>query len=254
MNDGKTTAHPPKNAIVILLDSLNRHMLGAYGGREFDTPNLDDFARRAVRFDRHYSGSLPCIPARHDILCGAIDFLWKPWGSIEIWERPLTAYLRAAGVVTKLVSDHPHLFEVGGENYHTDFTAWDYQRGHESDPWRPELDWRAVVRARAYAVRQLARLLSRRGGFSGAAHDGGCDRVARALGAQSRPLHAVRRRVRSARAIRHAGALRVDVRFVVARTAHDLAAVHQRRSDPRRAHARAGAADSRMLRRQAHDD
>src|SRR5208283_2994379 len=125
----------PKNAIVILLDSLNRHMLGAYGGREFDTPNLDAFARRAVRFDRHYSGSLPCIPARHDILCGAIDFLWKPWGSIEIWERPLTAYLRTAGVVTKLVSDHPHLFEVGGENYHTDFTAWDYQRGHESDPW-----------------------------------------------------------------------------------------------------------------------
>ncbi|HYB91691.1 MAG TPA: sulfatase [Candidatus Binataceae bacterium] len=133
----------PKNAIVILLDSLNRHMLGAYGAREFATPNLDAFARRAIRFDRHYAGSLPCIPARHDILCGALDFLWKPWGSIEIWERPLTAYLRAAGVTTKLVSDHPHLFEVGGENYHTDFTAWDYQRGHESDPWRtrPDPSW-----------------------------------------------------------------------------------------------------------------
>ena len=140
MSEAEITARRPKNAIVILLDSLNRHMLGAYGGREFDTPNLDAFARRAVRFERHYSGSLPCIPARHDILCGAIDFLWKPWGSIEIWERPLTAYLRAAGVVTKLVSDHPHLFEVGGENYHTDFTAWDYQRGHESDPWQTRAD------------------------------------------------------------------------------------------------------------------
>ncbi len=137
------TAPRPKNAIVILLDSLNRHMLGAYGGREFATPNLDAFARRAIRFNRHYSGSLPCMPARHDILCGALDFLWKPWGSIEIWERPVTAWLRAAGVVTKLVSDHPHLFETGGENYHTDFTAWDYQRGHESDPWRtrPDPSW-----------------------------------------------------------------------------------------------------------------
>lgn len=137
------TAPRPNNAIVILLDSLNRHMLGAYGGREFATPNLDAFARRAIRFDRHYSGSLPCMPARHDILCGALDFLWKPWGSIEIWERPVTAWLRAAGVVTKLVSDHPHLFETGGENYHTDFTAWDYQRGHESDPWRtrPDPSW-----------------------------------------------------------------------------------------------------------------
>jgi arylsulfatase A-like enzyme len=133
----------PANAVIILLDSLNRHLLGAYGGREFDTPNLDRFARRALRFCRHYSGSLPCMPARHDLLCGALDFLWKPWGSIEIWERPITADLRLAGVVTQLITDHPHLFESGGENYHADFTAWDYQRGHESDPWRtrPDPSW-----------------------------------------------------------------------------------------------------------------
>jgi len=130
----------PKNAIVLLLDSLNRHLLGAYGGREFDTPNLDRFAARALRFERHVTGSLPCMPARHDILCGALDFLWKPWGSIEVWEEPITAPLRAAGVTTMLVSDHPHLFETGGENYHTDFTAWDYLRGHESDPWKTRPD------------------------------------------------------------------------------------------------------------------
>ena len=133
----------PRNAVVVLLDSLNRHLLGCYGGTEFDTPNLDDFARRAVRFTNHTVGSLPCMPARHDILCGALDFLWKPWGSIEIWEDAVTVPLRAAGVTTKLVSDHPHLFEVGGENYHCDFTAWDYQRGHEGDPWRtrPDPSW-----------------------------------------------------------------------------------------------------------------
>jgi arylsulfatase A-like enzyme len=129
-----------KNAVVILLDSLNRHLIGPYGGREFKTPNLDRIAARSLRFTRHYSGSLPCIPARHDLLCGALDFLWKPWGSIELWERPLTAQLREQGVVTKLVTDHPHLFETGGENYHAHFTAWDYLRGHESDPWRTAPD------------------------------------------------------------------------------------------------------------------
>ena len=67
----------PKNAVVILLDSLNRHMVGAYGGKEFATPNLDAFAAGAVRFEKHYAGSLPCMPARHDILCGALDFLWR---------------------------------------------------------------------------------------------------------------------------------------------------------------------------------
>ena len=85
---------PIRNVVVVLLDSLNRHMLGCYGGTEFETPNLDRLAARSVRFTRHYIGSLPCMPARHDILCGALDFLWRPWGSVEIWEDAITARLR----------------------------------------------------------------------------------------------------------------------------------------------------------------
>lgn len=133
----------PKNCIVILLDSLNRHMLGSYGGHEFDTPNLDRFSARSTRFENHFVGSLPCMPARHDILVGALDFLWRPWGSIELWESAITEPLRARDVTTMLVSDHPHLFETGGENYHTEFRAWDYLRGHENDPWktRPDPSW-----------------------------------------------------------------------------------------------------------------
>jgi arylsulfatase A-like enzyme len=149
----------PKNAIVVLLDSLNRHMVGAYGGDEFDTPQLDRFAQRALRFDRHYSGSLPCMPARHDILCGALDFLWKPWGSIELWEASVVQHLEVAGVKTMLCSDHPHLFETGGENYHTDFRAWEYLRGHEGDPWKtvPDPSWAGApaLPARTRAERHM---------------------------------------------------------------------------------------------------
>ncbi len=143
MEDPAATPARPKNAVVILLDSLNRHMLGSYGGKEFATPNLDAFAAGALRFEKHYAGSLPCMPARHDILCGALDFLWRPWGSIEIWEDAITRHLHHAGVASMLISDHPHLFETGGENYHTDFTAWEYLRGHEGDPWktRPDPSW-----------------------------------------------------------------------------------------------------------------
>jgi arylsulfatase A-like enzyme len=130
----------PKKAVVVLLDSLNRHMLGCYGGKEFETPNLDRLAKRALKFNNHYTGSLPCMPARHDILVGAMDFLWRPWGSIELWERPITHYLRLKNIPTQLFSDHPHLFESGGENYHTDFFAWDYTRGHEGDPWKTRED------------------------------------------------------------------------------------------------------------------
>ena len=76
------------------------------------------------------------MPARHDILCGALDFLWKPWGSIEVWEEPITRVLGHKGVVSYLATDHPHLFETGGENYHVDFGGWNYVRGHEGDLWR----------------------------------------------------------------------------------------------------------------------
>lgn len=133
----------PKHVVLVLLDSLNRHLLGAYGSTEFDTPVLDAFAKTALRFTRHVTGSLPCMPARHDLLVGALDFLWRPWGSIEAWEEPITHELRAAGVTTMLVTDHPHLFETGGENYHCAFGAWDYVRGHETDPWktRPDPSW-----------------------------------------------------------------------------------------------------------------
>ena len=131
----------PTNVCVVLLDSLNRHMVGAYGGTEFETPNLDRFAREhATRFTGHVTGSLPCMPARHDILVGALDFLWKPWGSIELWEQPITRVLSAQGVTTALVTDHPHLFETGGENFHVDFDGWEYVRGHEGDQWRTHVD------------------------------------------------------------------------------------------------------------------
>ena len=207
----------PKNAIVILLDSLNRHMLGAYGGDEFETPNLDAFAARSLRFQKHYSGSLPCMPARHDILCGALDFLWKPWGSIEVWEDAITRYLREAGITSMLVSDHPHLFEVGGENYHTDFTAWEYERGHESDPWktRPDPSWMgAPLFGRGSMAYDNSRgYFKDEDEFPGpktmAAAAQWVDERTRAL---PRPLLSVRGRIRPPRAVRHARALCLAVR------------------------------------------
>src|SRR4051794_7771998 len=135
----------PRDVVVVLLDSLNRHMIGAYGGAELDTPNLDRLAARSVRFTNHHTGSLPCIPARHDLLVGALDFPWRPWGSIEGWEDAITRHLpQRDGVSSILVSDHPHLFESGGENYHTDFGTWEYIRGGEDDPWQRRADPSAI--------------------------------------------------------------------------------------------------------------
>ncbi|MFM8381574.1 MAG: sulfatase-like hydrolase/transferase, partial [Actinomycetota bacterium] len=110
------------NVVVVILDSLSRNLLGAYQGQfdswsesgwDIETPFLDRFAQQSVVFDRHHSGSLPCMPARHDLLVGALDFPWRPWGSIEIWEDAITHLLRAQGVTSMLVSDHPHVLPSG---------------------------------------------------------------------------------------------------------------------------------------------
>ena len=177
-----------RDVVVVLLDSLNRHLLGCYGGTEFDTPNLDRLAARSVRFTNHHAGSLPCMPARHDLLVGALDFLWRPWGSIEVWEDAVTHLLRReAGISTMLVSDHPHLFEAGGENYHVDFGAWDYLRGprgrslaHPSRPVVGRLP-RAAGAGRPVGprLRRVAHVVPRRGGLPRSSHHGCGRRVAR---------------------------------------------------------------------------
>ena len=48
--------------VFVLMDSLNRRAMECYGGQWAKTPNFKRFAKRAVTFDNHYTGSLPCMP------------------------------------------------------------------------------------------------------------------------------------------------------------------------------------------------
>ncbi len=121
--------------IFILLDSLNRHFLNIYGNTWVKTPNIDRFAEKSFIFNNHWTGSAPCMPARRDMMTGRLNFLWRSWGPIEPFDITLQEKLRENGVFTHLVTDHYHYFEIGGENYHTQFNSWDLIRGQEDDPW-----------------------------------------------------------------------------------------------------------------------
>lgn len=72
------------NIILVLIDSLNPNHLSAYAPSEVATPNLDAFARRSRRFDNHFVGSLPCMPARREIFAGFKEMIWRPWGAARI--------------------------------------------------------------------------------------------------------------------------------------------------------------------------
>lgn len=126
-------------AILLLFDSLNLRALSCYGGR-VPTPNFDRLAQRTTLFDRHFVGSMPCMPARRDLMTGRYNFLHRSWGPLEPFDVTLTELMAENGVHTHLVTDHYHYFRAGGATYHTGFTTWDFIRGQEADPWDTRVD------------------------------------------------------------------------------------------------------------------
>jgi arylsulfatase A-like enzyme len=123
-------------AIILMFDSLNRHMLPPYAETFVDAPNFARLAERAVTLDNHYAGSLPCIPARREMHTGRYNFLHRSWGPLEPFDDSMPQQLRDAGIHTHLASDHPHYWEDGGATYHTRFSTWEFFRGQEGDPWK----------------------------------------------------------------------------------------------------------------------
>ncbi|MBN1286300.1 MAG: sulfatase [Anaerolineae bacterium] len=126
-------------AIMVMFDSLNRHMLAPYGCEWTHTPNFERLAARTVIFERSYVGSMPCMPARRELHTGRYNFLHCSWGPLQSYDDSMPEILRSNGVYTHLVSDHYHYWEDGGATYHTRYTTWEISRGQEGDPWRGEV-------------------------------------------------------------------------------------------------------------------
>ncbi len=122
-------------AIMVMFDSLNRHMLPPYGCDWTIAPNFARLAQRTVTFDNSYVCSMPCMPARREIHSGRCNFLHCGWGPLQPYDDSMPQILKTAGVYTHLVSDHYHYWEEGGANYHCRYSTWDAVRGQEGDPW-----------------------------------------------------------------------------------------------------------------------
>lgn len=126
--------------VFVMFDSLNRLALENYGGPVRDTPNFKRFAERSITFDKHYVGSLPCMPARRDLHTGRLSMMHRSWGPLEPFDNSFAEILKEKGAHSRLVTDHYHYFEDGGAGYHTRYSSWDLIRGQEYDPWKAMLD------------------------------------------------------------------------------------------------------------------
>ena len=128
-------------AIMVMFDSLNRHMLPPYGCDDVIAPNFKRLAERSVTFDNCYAGSLPCMPARREIHTGRYNFLHRSWGPLEPYDDSMPGLLKANGIYTHLTTDHWHYWEEGGGNYVNKYNSYEFVRGQEGDPWKGRVEW-----------------------------------------------------------------------------------------------------------------
>jgi len=124
------------NVILILLDSLNKPYIEPYGNKVVETQNMQKLADKGIVFENHFICSAPCMPARRELFSGRKnEFLWKFWGPIEPFDRPLPIEAKKVGALTALITDHYHYWEprTGIYGYHENYMYSNLIRGHEFD-------------------------------------------------------------------------------------------------------------------------
>ncbi|MDB2390340.1 sulfatase-like hydrolase/transferase [Alphaproteobacteria bacterium] len=125
--------------VFVLLDSLNRKAMEPYGATSVQTPHFKRFQQRAVTFDNHYVGSLPCMPARRDLHTGRSHFLHRSWGPLEPFDDSFPELMKLNGIYSHLITDHHHYFADGGATYHQRYSSWELVRGQAIDRWKAEV-------------------------------------------------------------------------------------------------------------------
>ena len=70
MRSSATSTRP--NFVFIMTDTQATNVLGCYGHPELRTPCIDGLAAQGITFDRAYTTSPLCTPARAGLFTGAI--------------------------------------------------------------------------------------------------------------------------------------------------------------------------------------
>ena len=136
------------NVILVMLDSLRKDHIGAYGNDWIQTPNLDALSKESLRFTQAYPESIPTIPARRAINTGLRTWPFRNWipqkGETFFpagWQRipedqvTLSETLKPEGYNTALITDTQHMFKAS-MNFQRGFDIFDYIRGQERDRYR----------------------------------------------------------------------------------------------------------------------
>lgn len=95
----------PENILCIVTDQQRQDSIGAYGNDFVDTPNLDQLAADGTRFDRAYTPSAICSPARASIVTG-----------VSPTTHGITRNLRSGATIDEEFPCYPQLLRDAGYN------------------------------------------------------------------------------------------------------------------------------------------
>lgn len=99
----------PVNQLVLMADEHSKKIIGCYGNRLVQTPNLDRLAARGTRFSTAYTPSPICVPARASFATGKYGHTTRHWdnstpysGEPESWGHALQRANVRVGSIGKL--------------------------------------------------------------------------------------------------------------------------------------------------------
>jgi arylsulfatase A-like enzyme len=137
------------NVVVVIIDSLRKDHVGAYGNPWIKTPNLDALAKESLRFTQAHPESLPTICARRAIHTGLRTFPFRNWqrwseDDVALWgwqpiprdQTTLAEILKEDGYQNLFVTDTLHQFRPFYD-MHRGFDIFHFIRGQERDHYRP---------------------------------------------------------------------------------------------------------------------
>ncbi len=137
------------NIVLVLVDSLRKDHIGAYGNDWIQPPNIDALAGESLRFTQVRPESVPSIPARRGIHTGLRSFPFRGWErtneyDVNLWgwqpmpedQIPMAQTLKDNGYQTLLVTDTLHQFRPS-YNFQKGFDSFHFVRGQERDLFRP---------------------------------------------------------------------------------------------------------------------
>ena len=137
------------NVVLVIIDSLRKDHVGAYGNTWIETPNLDALARESLRFTQAYPESIPTICARRAIHTGLRTWPFEDWRrykgvDVGLWgwqpipegQTHLAEIMKQSGYATLMVTDNLHQYQAS-MNFQGGFDTFDFIRGQTTDGYKP---------------------------------------------------------------------------------------------------------------------